>query len=454
MAHQKEIAAFFSHHDVTVNTTKPSELTPAMLRDKTRHLAIKKTGSLGRSDSVQPNKLKNSVWHQRSQDSSRASSSSSSSVYGGDHAPAPTRDLAAEADMQQQQQQEPMPDTQTEDTQPHPAPGPAATAPALASPLAQDAAPHTLDPAAPHTLDPAAQTTNGDGNVTRSKHEQAVEQQQPGAAGAVPAVSPMQAPPTPRSFVDQHNMASPPALRSPVTDEFQQADSPVYRNFEPDSHRPEISPTIAENFVQMDSPAMDSSIRRASAISSPGGNGGGGAGSASPTATVGHGAVSPPRRHGSIRTRNNSVNSTRQNRVSAVMSPTHPEVALMLEQVKAHRKDVADLAQSSGILGDEYFKCLRGYTSIQEPDKAFWKRRYFAVAQRTLFLYTNECSRTPSDCLPMAEIAEPPRDAEDEVLMPNSIAINFGPAGEYYLYFDTADMRQAFEGEVQKAMAA
>ncbi|KAJ2690411.1 hypothetical protein IWW39_000810 [Coemansia spiralis] len=41
LAHQKTIAAFFSQHDVTVNTTKPSELTPTMLRERTRHLAIK-----------------------------------------------------------------------------------------------------------------------------------------------------------------------------------------------------------------------------------------------------------------------------------------------------------------------------------------------------------------------------------------------------------------------------
>lgn len=41
MAHQKTISEFFNQHDVTVNTTKPSELSPAMLRDKTKHLAIK-----------------------------------------------------------------------------------------------------------------------------------------------------------------------------------------------------------------------------------------------------------------------------------------------------------------------------------------------------------------------------------------------------------------------------
>ncbi|KAJ2484465.1 hypothetical protein EV174_002410 [Coemansia sp. RSA 2320] len=41
LAHQKTVTDFFDQHDVTVNTSKPSELTPTMLREKTRHLAIK-----------------------------------------------------------------------------------------------------------------------------------------------------------------------------------------------------------------------------------------------------------------------------------------------------------------------------------------------------------------------------------------------------------------------------
>ncbi|ORX74580.1 hypothetical protein DL89DRAFT_254391 [Linderina pennispora] len=41
LAHQRVVAAYFSHYDVTVNTSKPSELTPGMLRAKTSHLAIK-----------------------------------------------------------------------------------------------------------------------------------------------------------------------------------------------------------------------------------------------------------------------------------------------------------------------------------------------------------------------------------------------------------------------------
>ncbi|KAJ2790097.1 hypothetical protein H4R21_006586, partial [Coemansia helicoidea] len=129
------------------------------------------------------------------------------------------------------------------------------------------------------------------------------------------------------------------------------------------------------------------------------------------------------------------------------------EVATMVSQVRARRQTVVELADNVGILGDKYYKCLRGYTSIQEPNNAFWKRRYFAVADKTLFMYTNECSRTPSDYLAMDGIVAPPRDAEDEVLMPHSIAVNFGN-GECYMYFDTASMREAFESEVRRATAA
>ncbi|KAJ2017923.1 hypothetical protein GGI06_002804 [Coemansia sp. S85] len=125
----------------------------------------------------------------------------------------------------------------------------------------------------------------------------------------------------------------------------------------------------------------------------------------------------------------------------------------MLEQVNQHRQDVAALAESTGILGDKYFEGLRGYTSIQEPTNAFWKRRYFVIADKTVFMYINECSRTPSDFLHIESVVSPPRDAGDEVLMPHSIAVDFG-TGEYYMYFDTASMREAFESEVRKAISA
>ncbi|KAJ2367047.1 hypothetical protein H4S01_002373 [Coemansia sp. RSA 2610] len=366
-----------------------------------RHLFSRVAGSLGRSDSVQPNKLKNSVWHQRSQGSSRASSPSSTSLNDDTPdlkgAPEVTAKVEVEVEV-------PTPDTQTEDTQ--------------------------------HRL-PAADADN----ITRVKHSHA----KPAEPMSAPE-APLQAPPTPRSFNDAPNepapaAASQSAVRSPTSDEFMQTDSPVIVSFE----RSEISPAIADNYVQMDSPVVQETDRRASMVSSP-------ASTAAPTAPAA--PSNAAQRYGSMRERQKSINRSNRNSVnSMVLSPSQPEVALMLDQVKAHRKDVAELAFSSGVMGDKYFECLRGYTSIQEPAKSFWKRRYFAIADKVLFMYTNECSRTPSDYLPMDSIVAMPRDAEDEVLMPHSVAVDFGD-GEYYLYFDSASVRQAFEGEVQKAISA
>ncbi|KAJ2399326.1 hypothetical protein GGI23_002719 [Coemansia sp. RSA 2559] len=147
------------------------------------------------------------------------------------------------------------------------------------------------------------------------------------------------------------------------------------------------------------------------------------------------------------------TNGLRASVFSSSFSPIQPEVALMLDQVNEHRKEAAELAKNTGVMSDKYHQCLQGYTSIQEPTSAFWKRRYFVVAENTMFLYTNECSRIPSDYLEISSVIHSPRDAEDEVLMPHSLAVDFG-SGDCYMYFDTSDMMRAFAGEISKAIEA
>ncbi|KAJ2716273.1 hypothetical protein H4R19_000737 [Coemansia spiralis] len=262
----------------------------------------------------------------------------------------------------------------------------------------------------------------------------------------------MEAPPTPKSFSDlaPSVVAAPsstthPAL-SPISDEFQQTDSPIFSTFGHSAQRGDSSSTIAESFIDPPSPAPVAASRPTSA-----------AGPAPPATTVDQTGPAPAR-YGSLRVRADKGSLSRQDSSAtpspvSASAPSQIEVANMVSQVRARRATVVELADTVGILGDKYYECLRGYTSIQEPNSAFWKRRYFAVADKTLFMYTNECSRTPSDYLAMHGIVAPPRDAEDEVLMPHSIAVNFGK-GECYMYFDTASMKQAFESEVRKATAA
>ncbi|KAJ1840711.1 hypothetical protein LPJ73_006345 [Coemansia sp. RSA 2703] len=151
-----------------------------------------------------------------------------------------------------------------------------------------------------------------------------------------------------------------------------------------------------------------------------------------------------------------STSTARKNRTSVISvllsAPVSADVARALEEVGKHRKTAAELAESSGIMGSKYFECLRGYTSIQEPTNAYWKRRYFVIADGTLFLYTNECSRVPTDYWPLKTVVRAPRQADEDVLMPHAVAVDFG-SGEHFLFFDSSAIRKSFENEVIQAMS-
>ncbi|KAJ2903908.1 hypothetical protein GGI21_004372, partial [Coemansia aciculifera] len=251
----------------------------------------------------------------------------------------------------------------------------------------------------------------------------------------------------------------------PIPESILVADSPIITHFDHRNSRIEPLPIDTHMPAPATEPPPTTRSRPPTAYSTGSGGSNGHYPDSRPATSGSAAAVSvadqstPAFRYSSIRSRDgksaaSSLRSkSRGSVVSASLLAAQPEVAAMLEQVNQHRQDVAALAESTGILGDKYFECLRGYTSIQEPTNAFWKRRYFVVADKTLFMYINECSRTPSDCLHIESIVSPPRDAGDEVLMPHSIAVDFG-AGEYYMYFDSASVREAFEEEVRKIMTA
>ncbi|KAJ2882617.1 hypothetical protein H4R27_003327 [Coemansia aciculifera] len=398
LAHQKTIAAFFSQHDVTVNTTKPSELTSTMLRERTRHLAIKsvpmKAGGLGRSASYQPSKLKPTLWHQRSQASSRASTPPDSASLRG------------------------VPRVVTSDS------------------VSSTAG---VAPPTPKSFG-GTPRLNGNSDTASDTGSDAAES----STASVPIV----------------------AISALAPEELPVADSPIITHFDHRNSRIEPSPTVIETDMPF-SALPPTRSPPATAYSTGGGNSphesrpvtSGSVASYVSAAAAAVDQSTPSFRYSSIRSRDgksaaSSLRSkSRGSVVSTSLSSTQPEVAAMLEQVNQHRQDVAALAESTGILGDKYFEGLRGYTSIQEPTNAFWKRRYFVIADKTVFMYINECSRTPSDFLHIESVVSPPRDAGDEVLMPHSIAVDFG-TGEYYMYFDSASMREAFEGEVRKVINA
>ncbi|KAI9504599.1 hypothetical protein BX070DRAFT_251430 [Coemansia spiralis] len=485
LAHQTAIAEFFNQHDVVVNTSKPSDLSPIVLRNKTRHLAVKSApmlaGNLGRSDSVQHGKLKPTVWRQRSQESSRASTPSAQSPNAAEHL-APVSVFIK---------------TEPPEIPEEPAPG---------SDTATDGASmaYTSTPVEPtaqglailhHSINAQHYPSGlGDGEGNNAGINARASGQPQSAPPVVPGhyketttaqLHPVTGPPTPSSFSEPSKRRSVsanhvfeeakleleanrsprhPSIAASATaavqsgstapvsfcsegsvEEFLQMDSPIITHFDYQAHQGELSPTFAQKFIAY-SPQKSIGVNLAS-----------------PTSTVSSAAAAAAastNRYSSIRSRerptsaSTAITNGRRNRASVFsssFSPVQPEVASMLSQISEHRKETAELAENTGVMSEKYFECLQGYTSIQEPTNAFWKRRYFVVAENTLFLYTNECSRVPTDYLDMASVVRPPRDAEDEVLMPHSIALDFGE-GEYYMYFDSAKTQRSFIREVSKIM--
>ncbi|KAJ1954522.1 hypothetical protein EC988_002384 [Linderina pennispora] len=125
------------------------------------------------------------------------------------------------------------------------------------------------------------------------------------------------------------------------------------------------------------------------------------------------------------------------------------EVVQLIDSVKVHRKEVSRQAEKAGILDSSVKKGLRGYMTIQEPTCPFWKRRYFVLTEDKLFTYINECSVVPSDVISLGEPLTAPCDVSDDLLIANAISVRFA-TGEYFFYFDTPQVRKAFEARIQR----
>ncbi|KAJ2085570.1 hypothetical protein IW138_006242, partial [Coemansia sp. RSA 986] len=460
------IAEFFDQHDVVVNTSKPSDISPAMLRDKTRHLAAKMApklaGSLGRSDSGHPGKLRPTEWRQRSQESSRPSTPSTPPVKVVEHIIPPAvstnkPEIALEGSVT--------------------ATGSAINADAHESIVPDDVGSGGL------ALDCSSEQKYVEHDVQTTNDLNAAQAHAKPEPVLLPAdhakESTLEAPvttgpPTPNSFndsSDRHSVSSGHAFDAASTnpvDEHSHEQPPLaVQSVSAEVAHPRLVAAMqllengtAEEFMQTDSPVIaqfDDQVANSGNILPAVGlrkNHSYNSATANPTTQANrYSSVRLRERPGSAATGVTNGRRGRASVFSSSFSPIQPEIAFMLDQISEHRKETAELAENTGVMSDKYYQCLQGYTSIQEPTSAFWKRRYFVVAENTMFLYTNECSRIPTDYLEISSIVHSPRDAEDEVLMPHSLAVDFG-TGDYYMYFDTSDMMRAFEGEISKAINA
>ncbi|RKP37596.1 hypothetical protein BJ085DRAFT_30924 [Dimargaris cristalligena] len=93
-----------------------------------------------------------------------------------------------------------------------------------------------------------------------------------------------------------------------------------------------------------------------------------------------------------------------------------------------------------------------GFIAVQGGRSCYWKRRWFVIRGATLYLYTSETSFSPTDALELRELVDVPRDAEADVLIPNSFFLDFQAQGPFFFYADSsADKARFFQQVAQVA---
>ncbi|RKP26878.1 hypothetical protein SYNPS1DRAFT_27445 [Syncephalis pseudoplumigaleata] len=94
---------------------------------------------------------------------------------------------------------------------------------------------------------------------------------------------------------------------------------------------------------------------------------------------------------------------------------------------------------------------LSGYITVQGGDCYFWKRRYFVLKGKTMFLYRDEADKLPVSSLDMGGTIQSVVDAQEEVLIPNSFKVGLkGIAEPYYFYADSKEQKDAAMHGIQK----
>ncbi|RHZ53887.1 hypothetical protein Glove_433g9 [Diversispora epigaea] len=79
---------------------------------------------------------------------------------------------------------------------------------------------------------------------------------------------------------------------------------------------------------------------------------------------------------------------------------------------------------------------LKGYITVQGGGVYFWKRRFFELRGKTLYLYRDETDKLPISKLDLDGQVSGVTDAQSEVLILNSFKVDFKSAESYYFFSD------------------
>ncbi|RUP50576.1 hypothetical protein BC936DRAFT_138581 [Jimgerdemannia flammicorona] len=124
------------------------------------------------------------------------------------------------------------------------------------------------------------------------------------------------------------------------------------------------------------------------------------------------------------------------------------------ESEKAQRETLKKQFVDADKLGQTL---LSGYMSVQGGGSPFWKRRYFSIRGKTLYLYRDVLDKNPITSLDLAGTVRGIENVQPEVLIPNSFRLDLSTpqaavdgGGSYYFFCDTHQEGQTIVAALSK----
>ncbi|RKP06791.1 hypothetical protein THASP1DRAFT_27604 [Thamnocephalis sphaerospora] len=124
---------------------------------------------------------------------------------------------------------------------------------------------------------------------------------------------------------------------------------------------------------------------------------------------------------------------------SKLQAEKDAEAARREESERQRREQLQKKMQQAGKDGQ-----LSGFITVQGGGCYFWKRRFFTIKGKSMFLYRDETDKLPIASLEMAGAVNSVEDAQAEVLIPNSFRVEFKNAAEpFYFFSDSKEQKDA-----------
>jgi len=117
---------------------------------------------------------------------------------------------------------------------------------------------------------------------------------------------------------------------------------------------------------------------------------------------------------------------------------------------EADRKRTEELKTKFAELEKTGKVLLSGYVTVQGGGVYFWKRRFFELRGKTLFLYRDETDKLPISQLELDGAVASVQEAQSDVLILHSFKIDFKKSDPYYFFSDDKKSKELMMAAVTR----